>query len=263
MARASPTSVAWKQKKVNSTPHRVNLRVSRVLLTFFCNSDKYNKILQGDTMTKKNKIVALGLAACMLSGCTAKAAASGLAQPVPSHEVQLNSHPRSYSYDGWQTDWISSGQYAWLTVISAKGVIPRTQDFVAVRMMAKVQGPNGVGDKWLEIGYTTNGMTGGGTYVYTYDTGTGEWHFYPQYPLRENMQIEVGLFANGPVWDAWLKYDGTWFKINTCKGPGQQFASFEYYVETHYDKGDSNHVHITPPRFADAIDRKDLPPNAR
>jgi hypothetical protein len=182
---------------------------------------------------------------------------------APAMRPVLNSHPRGYSYDGWQTDYISSGEYAWLNVIPARGVLPRTQDFVAVRMLAKTSDAQGH-EHWLEVGYSTNGMTDGGTFIYTFDTGSGQWHFYPEYPLHENMTVEVGLFSNSlGDWTAWLNYDGNWFQLVTCVGAGKQFANFEYYVETHYDQGDSNHIHISAPSYADVLDTRRAARNVR
>lgn len=173
--------------------------------------------------------------------------------PRPLPMPVLNSHPVAYHWDGWQTDYISSGEYATLNVIPARGVIDGTQDFMAVRMMAKTTDAHGQ-DKWLEVGYATNGMTNGGTFIYTFDTGSGQWHFYPEYPLHENMTVRVGLFSNKlGDWTAYLFYNNNWFALVTCVGAGVEFAHFEYYVETHYDQGDSNHIHITVPSYPDAI----------
>jgi hypothetical protein len=124
------------------------------------------------------------------------------------------------------------------------GVREGTFDFVATRFMAKADTPDGV--KWLEAGWAETGWSGGGQQrIYTFDTNTGHWTFYDQYPVKSGDQVWIELLATGtaasPTWSAWLWWSGGWHLLTSQQLPLTDHATIEEYVEVYVDptRGDS------------------------
>ena len=123
-------------------------------------------------------------------------------------------------------------------------------DFVATRFMAKADTPGGV--TWLEAGWAETGWAGDGRQrIYTYDTNTGHWTFYDQYPIAAGDRIWIELTATRPAagavapdtsapdtsasWSAWLWWHDGWHLLTSQQLPIAEHATIEEYVEVYVD----------------------------
>ena len=171
--------------------------------------------------------VALGLLPIVLgSGATPSGELSGPPVPQPG-----------YHHLGATTDGGWSGVLGRLTV-DDPGVRAGTFDFVATRFMAKASTATGV--KWLEAGWAETGWSGDGAQrIYTFDTNTGKWTFYDQYPVKPGDQvwIEIAAAAPGPdpTWNAWLWWHDAWHLLTSQQLPISEHATIEEYVEVYVD----------------------------
>ncbi len=161
-------------------------------------------------MRLRNRIrvaIAFGLLPLLLgSGATPSGALSGPPVPQPG-----------YHHLGATSDGTWSGVLGRLTV-EHPSVRAGTFDFVATRFMAKASTDTGV--KWLEAGWAETGWADPGTQrIYTYDTNTGRWAFYDQYPVKPGDQVWIEIAASStgpdPVWNAWLWWHDSWHLLTS------------------------------------------------
>jgi hypothetical protein len=108
-------------------------------------------------------------------------------------------------------------------------------DFVAARFMAKQEIPGGT--RWLEAGWAEVGWSGAGRQrVYTFDTASQRWTFYDQFPLRPGDRIAITLTADpGGIWQATVRWHGTWYPLTSTRLPAGGRATIEEYVEVYRD----------------------------
>jgi hypothetical protein len=92
---------------------------------------------------------------------------------------------------------------------------------------------------WLEAGWAETGWAGPGRqHIYTFNTNTRTWQFYPQYTLRPGDKIWLDLHADPDgVWSAWLWWNNRWNLLTAQKLPIGPSAVVEQYVEVHVDAG--------------------------
>jgi hypothetical protein len=113
-----------------------------------------------------------------------------------------------------------------------------TYDFLAGRVMAKADTPDGI--EWLEAGWTETGWTGSGKQrIYTYDTNRDAWVFYDQYAItpgdRVWVYIQTEQDAPKPAWQAWLWWGDKWNLLTSQELPLTGRAKMEQYIEVHSD----------------------------
>ena len=185
--------------------------------------------------------------------------AGGLVLPAHADPVASTSKPTVYSWDGSQTDsYTLTEAQAELTVLPAYGIRKGTQDFVAVRILAKAQDDQ-QRDRWLEVGYVVHGRFGERkAEIYTFNTDTMLWTWYLQYPLVQGQHIIVRLrWVGGGGWAADVNWENVWYRLSAAMGPGSQPAFIENFVERHADSDDAARVggveRITAPAAAVVI----------
>jgi hypothetical protein len=153
-----------------------------------------------------------------------------------------------YHHLGATTDGTWSGVLGRMSVRDPD-VRPGTFDFVATRFMAKAETPTGV--KWLEAGWAETGWSGDGQQrIYTFDTNTGHWTFYDQYPVVAGDQVWIELVATGtadsPTWSAWLWWHGGWHLLTSQRLPLTDRATMEEYVEVYVDPTRGGSISVPP-----------------
>ncbi len=153
-----------------------------------------------------------------------------------------------YHHLGATTNGTWSGVLGRLSVRNPT-VRPGSYDFVAVRFMAKATTPEGV--KWLEAGWSETGWSDGGhQQVYSFDTNTNRWAFYPQYQIKDGDQIWIELEATGPgpdpVWSAWLWWGDSWQLLTSQPLPIGDHATIEEYVEVYVDPKIGGTIKVPP-----------------
>lgn len=182
--------------------------------------------------------------------CRARASSTQRARAVPAP---------GYHHLGATTSKAWSGILARLEV-SDPGVRAGTFDFLATRVMAKGETPDGL--VWLEAGWAETGWDGAGKQrVYTYDTNRDAWAFYQQYEVKpgDRLWIFVQTEQAGPTpaWQAWLWWGDAWHLLTSQQLPLTERATIEQYVEVHTDTPfDVPRVHI------DNVQLKDGPAGA-
>lgn len=137
---------------------------------------------------------------------------------------------------------VTSGQWHGITgrlQVVDPGVRAGTYDFVAARFMAKEPLRDG-GTAWLEAGWSENGWRGDpGQAVYTYDSVSGHWSFYDQYPIGPGDRIWIYLESSPDgEWAAWLWWDAQWRLLSAVTLPSGADALIEQFVEVYADPRD-------------------------
>jgi hypothetical protein len=143
--------------------------------------------------------------------------------------------PGGYHHLGAGTSGEWSGVSGRISVVDV-AVRANTYDFVASRFMAKRD--MGAGRiSWLEVGWAETGWSSPGKQqVYTFNTNTNAWQFYPQYPIKAGDKVWVDLKTDADgVWQAWLFHGGKWNLLTKEKLPVGRSANIEQYVEVHAD----------------------------
>jgi hypothetical protein len=155
------------------------------------------------------------------------------------------------------TGW--SGVLARLEV-GDPGVRAGTFDFLATRVMAKGETPDGLA--WIEAGWAETGWDGAGKQrIYTYDTNRDAWAFYSQYEVKPGdrfwifMQTEQDIPT--PIWQAWLWWSDAWHLLTSQQLPLTGRAKIEQYVEVH-----TENPFPVPPVQVDNVQLKDGPTGA-
>ncbi len=145
--------------------------------------------------------------------------------------------PSGYHHLGANTGGEWGGISGRFSVVDGS-VRPNTYDFVAGRFMAKRN--TGKGNiAWLEAGWAETGWSGPGRqHIYTFNTNTKTWQFYPQYVLRPGDKVWLDLHADSEgVWSAWLWWGDRWNLLTAQQLPIGSAAVVEQYVEVHVDAG--------------------------
>lgn len=161
--------------------------------------------------------------------CRAKVTAMQKSAPVPSP---------GYHHLGATTASSWSGVIARLQV-GDPAVRADTYDFLASRLMAKADTPDGI--EWLEAGWTETGWAGDGKQrIYTYDTNRDAWVFYDQYEIKtgDKVWIFIQTENDAPVttWTAWIWWGDKWNLLTSQELPLTGRAKIEQYVEVHSEK---------------------------
>jgi hypothetical protein len=161
-----------------------------------------------------------------------------------------------YHHLGATTSGVWSGVIARLEVVDA-AVRPESFDFVATRLMAKADTPDGT--EWLEAGWAETGWSGDGRQrIYSYDTNRDAWAFYDQYEIAPGQRFWVYLQteqdAPRPQWQAWLWWSDGWHLLTSQDLPLTGRAKIEQYVELHSETP----FHM-PPVDVDNVSLKDGP----
>ncbi len=158
--------------------------------------------------------------------CRARVSSTQRTRAIPAPGYH---HLGATTVAGW------SGALARLKVADP-GVRPGTFDFLATRLMAKGETPDGLA--WLEAGWAETGWDGAGRQrVYTYDTNTDAWAFYGQYEVKPGDRFWIFLQAQEesahPAWQAWLWWGDAWHLLTSQPLPITGHAKIEQYVEVH------------------------------
>lgn len=143
-----------------------------------------------------------------------------------------------YHHLGATSSGTWSGVLARLEVVDP-GVRANTFDFLATRVMAKAETPDGT--EWLEAGWAETGWDGNGKQrLYTYDTNRDSWAFYDQYEVKPGDRLWIYLQTEQegatPAWQAWLWWGNGWHLLTSQVLPLTGRAKIEQYVEVHTDK---------------------------
>lgn len=160
--------------------------------------------------------------------CRARVSSLQRTAPVPAPGYH---HLGATTVGGW------SGVLARLKVADAD-VRENTFDFLATRVMAKAETPNGM--EWLEAGWSEIGWDGmERQQIYTYDTNTDAWAFYEQYRVAPGDRFWIYLQTEKdgakPAWQAWLWWGDTWNLLTSQELPLTGRAKIEQYAEVHTD----------------------------
>jgi hypothetical protein len=169
---------------------------------------------------------------------------------LPGSAAQPPVPAPGYHHLGATTEGTWSGVLGRVSVRDP-GVRAGTFDFVATRFMAKAYTAAGV--KWLEAGWAETGWTGAGQQrIYTFDTNSGHWTFYDEYPIRPGDDIWLELVTTqageSPVWSAWLWWGDGWHLLTAQPLPLTDHATIEEYVEVYVDPARGGTIAVPPVR---------------
>jgi len=158
--------------------------------------------------------------------------------PATPHAGRPGEDDPGYRHLGAYTRDEQAAVGATLTVRDT-GVRRRTDDFVATRLMARADTAGGT--RWIEVGWTEDGwLDDNAQHVYTYDSSTGDWSYYDQFPVRDGDRIPV-VIQSGPArhggteWRAYLWWDRRWQLLAAPTLPFGPRAQVEQYVEVYVD----------------------------
>jgi hypothetical protein len=152
--------------------------------------------------------------------------------------------PSGYHHLGANTGGEWAGIAGRFSVVDGS-VRPNTYDFVAGRFMAKRNMGQG-NIAWLEAGWAETGWSGPGRqHIYTFNTNTKTWQFYPQYVLRPGDKVWLDLHSDPDgTWSAWLWWGERWNLLTAQKLPIGPAAVVEQYVEVHVDAGRPGRIDV-------------------